>query len=90
MVMAVVVQESTHFDGQVLVAREAEGHQTGGASHVVDTYEPVAGIIIVAISPIITTIIVIEIVTVVLLLLSSVSSTLLLMQKSLAVRRHVL
>ena len=39
----VVVQESTHFDGQVLVAREAEGHQTGGASHVVDTYEPVAG-----------------------------------------------
>lgn len=38
-----VLQESTHFDGQVLVAREAEGHQTGGASHVVDTYEPVAG-----------------------------------------------
>lgn len=38
-----LVQESTHFDGQVLVAREAEGQQTGGASHVVDTYEPVAG-----------------------------------------------
>ena len=39
----VVIQESTHFNGQVLVAREAEGQQTGGASHVVDTYEPVAG-----------------------------------------------
>ena len=39
----VAMQESTHFDGQVLVAREAEGQQTGGASHVVDTYEPVAG-----------------------------------------------
>lgn len=38
-----VLQESTHFDGQVLVAREAEGHQISGASHVVDTYEPVAG-----------------------------------------------
>ncbi|KAL3150044.1 hypothetical protein ABBQ38_013395 [Trebouxia sp. C0009 RCD-2024] len=38
-----ILQESTHFDGQVLVAREAEGQQTGGASHVVDTYEPVAG-----------------------------------------------
>ena len=38
-----VLQEATHFEGQVLVAREAEGHQTGGASHVVDTYEPVAG-----------------------------------------------
>ena len=37
------VQESQQFEGQVLVAREAEGHQTGGASHVVDTYEPVAG-----------------------------------------------
>lgn len=42
--LTVVMQESTHFDGQVLVAREAEGQQTGGASHVVDTYEPVAGI----------------------------------------------
>lgn len=58
----VVVQESTHFDGQVLVAREAEGHQTGGASHVVDTYEPVAGIIIVAISPVILPITLIEII----------------------------
>ena len=37
-----LLQEARHFDGQVLVAREAEGHQTGGASHVVDTYEPVA------------------------------------------------
>lgn len=37
------LQESKQFDGQVLVAREAERHQTGGASHVVDTYEPVAG-----------------------------------------------
>lgn len=42
------LQESTHFDGQVLVAREAEGHQTGGASHVVDTYEPVAGMMLAA------------------------------------------
>lgn len=55
------MQESTHFDGQVLVAREAEGQQTGGASHVVDTYEPVAGIIIVAISPVNIAITVIEI-----------------------------
>ena len=37
------LQESKQFDGQVLVAREAERNQTGGASHVVDTYEPVAG-----------------------------------------------
>ena len=39
------VQESQQFEGQVLVAREAEGHKTGGASHVVDHYEPVAGIL---------------------------------------------
>lgn len=39
-----LAQESKHFDGQVLVAREAEGNTTGGASHVVDTYEPVAGL----------------------------------------------
>lgn len=65
LMVLVMVQESTHFDGQVLVAREAEGHQTGGASHVVDTYEPVAGTIIVAISPINITITVIEITTVV-------------------------
>ena len=37
------VQESQQFEGQVLVAREAEGHKTGAASHVVDHYEPVAG-----------------------------------------------
>lgn len=38
------MQESKHFEGQVLVAREAEGNSSGGASHVVDTYEPVAGL----------------------------------------------
>lgn len=38
------VQESKHFEGQVLVAREAENNSTGGTSHVVDTYEPVAGL----------------------------------------------
>ena len=37
------LQESQQFEGQILVAREAEGNQTGGASHVVDHYEPVAG-----------------------------------------------
>lgn len=37
------MQESKQFEGRVLVAREAESTSTGGSSHVVDTYEPVAG-----------------------------------------------
>ena len=37
------VQEARQFEGRVLVAREAESPSTGGSSHVVDTYEPVAG-----------------------------------------------
>ena len=67
MYWVVAVQESTHFDGQVLVAREAEGHQTCGASHVVDTYEPVAGTpsLSLTFSPIMITITVTEVITVV-------------------------